>query len=163
MLGDAGSIASLVGVALGFPALVFAIVQLRSLKGETRAAREAAEAARRALGRDLAIADVSRLNERLQALKEIHRGGNRLRALDRYSELVDLFVDIQRRHPGLTDTNKRAIQRAIAEISDIEQAVERSGDTIPRDLSSDCNQVITGFQSRVLPDLEDRLQQRADV
>ena len=125
--------------------------------------REAAEAARRALGRDLAIADVIRLNERLQAVKEIHRGGNRLRALDRYPELVDLFADIQRRHPGLSGNNKRAIQRAIAEISDIEQAVERIEDTIPRDLSGDYNQILTGFQSTILPELEERLQQIADV
>jgi hypothetical protein len=80
MLGDAGSVASLVGVMVSVGGLGFAIWQLTRLRGETRAAREASEATRRALGRELASTELARLHGRLQSLKEMHRSGDRLRA-----------------------------------------------------------------------------------
>ena len=58
MLGDAGSIASLAGAAISLLGLGFAILQIAKLRGETRAARVAAEAAERAIGRELAITEL---------------------------------------------------------------------------------------------------------
>jgi hypothetical protein len=46
---------------------------LARLRGETRAAREAAEETRQSVRRDLAMSDISRMGERIQALKGIHR------------------------------------------------------------------------------------------
>jgi hypothetical protein len=81
MLGDAGNIASIVGLLVSLVGLGIAIWQLARLRGETRAAREAAEETRRAVARDLAISDISRINERVQALIEMHRRGEWNRAL----------------------------------------------------------------------------------
>lgn len=159
MLGDAGSVASLAGVAVSLVGLGFAILQLIRLRGETRAAREAAEATRKALGRDLAIADVNRPQERLQVLKEIHRDGNRQRALDRYPEIIELLRDIRRRHPGLSDADRANIRRAVTEISEMERTVEQLEQNIPRDLWTRFNQTLTGFQSGLLAELKDRLRQ----
>jgi hypothetical protein len=58
MLGDAGSIASIVGVVVSLVGLGFAIWQLARLRGETRAAREAAEETRQSVRRDLAMSDI---------------------------------------------------------------------------------------------------------
>ena len=139
MLGDAGSIASLVGVAVSLGGLGFAILQLLRLRGETRAAREAAEAARRAVGRDLAIADVNRLNGRLQSLMEIHHGGNRQRALDRYPEITELVRDIRHRHPALLEDDHEKPFRVISDISEIERIVEAQDEPINREQASRFN------------------------
>ena len=163
MLGDAGSIASLVGVAVGLPALVFAILQLWGLKGEATATREASEATRRALGRDLAIADITKLNERMQGLKEIHRDGSRQRALDRYPEVIELFRDVRRRHPRLSEQDQIEIQRAIEDITEIERTVEGLEGAITREVMSALNYVLTDLQSTLLPKLEDRLEELIDL
>jgi len=161
MLGDAGNIASLVGVAISLFGLGFAILQILKLRGETRAAREAAEATRTALGRDMVIADVTRLNERLQLLKEIHRDGNRPRALDHYPEIIGLFQDIRRRHPGLSDNDREMVMRAIVQITEIEQTVERLESVIPLELGVELNRILRELQSGLLGELEERLQHLA--
>ena len=71
MLGTVGSIASLAGAAISLLGLGFAILQLRRLRGETRAARDAAEAAERAVRRDLTISDLASLRENIQ--EGLHR------------------------------------------------------------------------------------------
>ena len=103
MLGDAGSIASLVGVVVSLLGLSFAIVQLAKLRGETKAAKEAAEATQRAIGRELVITELTRLNGMIQALKEIHLQGDRTRALAQYTGIVESLLDVRRRHPGLSE------------------------------------------------------------
>ncbi len=65
MLDDAGSIASLAGVGVSLVGLGFSILQLRKLRGETRAAREAVEATCRAIGRELPNTELTRLGERM--------------------------------------------------------------------------------------------------
>ena len=159
MLGDAGSIASLAGVVVSLLGLSFAIWQLARLRGETKASREASEATRRALGRDLAIADVSRLNERLQRLKEIHREGNRQRALDSYPEVVELISDIRHRHPSLPLENRANLLRTISDISDIEATVESLDQQIGIELARNFNRTLTDFQITLLPELEDLLEE----
>ena len=79
MLDDAGSIASLAGLAVSLVGLVIAIWQIMKLRGETRAGNEAAAETRRALQRENAGVNLTRVNERiegLEGLKELHSGGN---------------------------------------------------------------------------------------
>ena len=159
MLADAASIASLVGVVVSLGGLGIAIRQLTRLRGETRAARKAAEATRRAIGRELASRELTRLGERIQVLKDLHRGGNRERCLDTYAEIRDLFLEIRRRHPGLSDQQRANILRAIARISDIESRVETLESEIPSDSAADFNGILTDIQSTLLPQLEDQLQE----
>ena len=161
MLGDAGSIASLAGVAVSLLGLGFAILQIRKLRGETRAAREAADATRRAIGRELASAELARLGERIEVLKELHRSGDRARSLVGYPEIRNLFLEIRRRHPGLSVVDKRNIVRAIAQIGDMETAVEALQGEITPEISADFNGILTGLQTKLLPLLEDQLQEHA--
>ena len=105
MLGDAGSIASLVGL-IGVPisliGLIIAILQIRKLRGETRAARQASEATRRAVSRDLVLGDLIRISERIQALKELHRRDEWAQALHLYPELQRGLITIRSRYSGLS-------------------------------------------------------------
>ena len=161
MLGDAGSIVSLVGVAVSLVGLGFAILQLRKLRGETRAAREAAEGTRSAIRKELASRELTRLGERIQALKDLHRSGNRERCLDTYPEIRELLLEIRRRHPGLSVQQRADVLRAITQISTIESHVETSGPEIPSDSAADFNAILTDVQSTLLPQLEDQLQELA--
>lgn len=158
MLGDAGSIASLIGVAISLLGLSFAIVQLKKLRGETRAAREAAEATRRAIGRELASTELTRLSERIEALKELHRSGDRARSLASYPEIRNLFLEIRHRHPGLSDNDRGNVIRAIAKIGGLETAMEALQGEIAPEIIADFNSTLTGFQTELLPLLEDQLQ-----
>ena len=159
MLGEAGSIASLVGVVVSLGGLGFAIWQLSRLRGETRAAREASEATRRAIGRELASTELTRLGERIDALKELHRDGNRQRCLDAYPEIRELLLEIRRRHPRLSEQDRAHVLRATAQRSEMELAVETLEGGVPARLVSDFNQVLTNFQTTLFPHLEDQLQQ----
>ena len=103
MLGEAGSIASVVGLLVSLLGLGFALLQLSRLRGEARAAREAAEETRQLLLRDSAGTDLTRIGERIQGLIEIHRSGDRARALDRYPEIYRLLIEIRRNHPNLDE------------------------------------------------------------
>lgn len=161
MLGDAGSIASLTGVAVSLLGLGFAILQLSKLRGETRAAREAAEATSRAIGVELASSELTRLVERIEALKELHRNGDRARSLAGYPEIRNLFLEIRRRHPGLSGVDKRNIVRAIAQIGDMETAMEAFQGEITTDIIANYNGILTGLQTKLMPLLEDQLQDHA--
>lgn len=161
MPGDAGSIASLTGVAVSLLGLGFAIVQLLKLRGETRAARVAAEATRRAIGRQLASTELTRLGGRIEALKQLHRSRDRDRSLTGYPEIRDLFLEIRRRHPGLSGSDERSIFRAIAQIGNMETVMEASQGELVPDIIADFNSMLTGFQTELLPLLEDQLQEDA--
>ena len=158
MLGDAGSIASLAGVVISLCGLGFAILQLKKLRGETRAARKAAEATRRAIGRELASTELTRLNERINALKELHRSGDRARCLTSYPEIRDLFLEIRRRHPGLSDQQRANLLRATAQISEMETALETLEGEFGSAIVGDFNAKLTSFQTGLLPHLGDQLQ-----
>lgn len=158
MLGDAGSIARLAGVVVSLLGLGFALWQLRKLRGETRAALEAT---RRAMGREIASAELTRLGERIEGLKTVHRRGNCDQCLAAYPEIRELFLEIRRRHPGLTDLERGTILKAIGQISDMETTVEASHGDLPSEIIGEFNLGLTGIQTTLLPQLEDRLQQLA--
>ena len=158
MLGDAGSIASMVGVVVSLVGLGFAILQIRKLRGETRAAREASEATRRAIGRELASTELTRLGERIDALKELHRSRDHRRCLTSYPEIRDLLLEIRRRHPGLSDRERANVLRATVQLSEMETALETLEGEMTSEIVGDFNAKLTDFQTGLLPRLEDQLQ-----
>ena len=159
MLSEIGSIASVVGVLVSRLGLGFALLQLRKLRGETRAAREASEETRRLLSRDLVSTDLTRLNERIQGLIERHHSGDRRRALDRYPEIWDSLIRIRRRHPNLSEEHRRQIQNAVETITNMQrQSEELEGDALPKEIISDFNVELLKLQSMLLAALEDELQ-----
>lgn len=158
MLGEAGSIASLVGVGVSFLGLWFAIVQLMKLRGETRAAREAAEATRRSMGRDLTIADISRTFERIEHIKQAHRAGEWNRALSGYSEVRRALLQIRGRYPGLPQYATEKVQLGVDFLQYIERTVDVTKDRISEEIVGIFNQGLTDIQ-QTLADLESQLDQ----
>ena len=161
MLNELGSIASMVGLPLSFIALVFAIYHLLRLRGETRAAREAAEETQALLHRDLTLADLIRINERIQGLIDLLRTSDRERALERFPEIRNLFMDIRRRHPNLDIDHRSQIQEANTTLWDIQINLETIAGEVPSELRAKLISELTGLQVNLLLELEDRLGQDA--
>ena len=157
MLGEVGSVASIVGLLVALLGLGFALLQLSRLRGETRAARDAAEETRRLQRRDLAGTDLTRLNERIQGLVEMHRSGDRGRALDRYPEIQRLLIAIRRQHPNLSAEHRHQLQEAVATLRNMQGALERLEGAIPQPLIADFNSILLLLQSELLVELEDLL------
>jgi hypothetical protein len=158
MLDTAGSIASLVGAALSLPALAFTIWYLFRVGSRAQAAQHAAEEMRRAGGRDLALADVSRIWERIQALKEAHRARDWDRALFLYPEIRRGLTHIRSRYPDLPDADSDKIRFEVDLLDRMEQAVDRANRDVLRERVSEFNGHLTEIPT-LLDELESRLQQ----
>ena len=158
MLGNAGSVASIFGAVVSTIALGFAIYQIIRLRKETRAAREAAEEAQRLIKRETTGTDLTRLNERIQGLVDLLRSGDRERALERFPDIRNLFIDIRRHHPNLTPDHRSQIQDSIATLRNMQSELESLQDDIPVELRTKINDDLTDFQANLLVELEDRLE-----
>ena len=158
MLSEIGSIASVVGVLVSLLGLGFALLQLRKLRGETRAASEASEETRRLLRRDLAGTDLTRLSERIQRLIEIHRTGNIERSLDHYREIVGLLQDIRQQHPHLSDEHRLKIQGALATLGTMQSELEACEGNPTPEMISGFNSFLRELQATLLLELEDYLE-----
>ena len=158
MLGNAGSIASILGALVSGIALAFAIYQILKLRGEARAAKEAAEEAQRLIKRETTGTDLTRLNERIQGLIDLIRAGDRERALERFPDIRNLFIDIRRHHPSLTSDHRSQIQESIATLRTMQSDLESLQDEMPVEMRTKINDDLTDFQANLLVELEDRLE-----
>ena len=158
MLAEIGSLASIAGLLVALVGLGFALLQLSRLRGETRAARQAAEETRRLLRRDLAGTDLTRLSERIQGLMEMHRSGDRARALDRYPEIQRLLIAIRRQHPNLTAEHRDRLQGAINRLRNMQSELEGQEGNITPEQVQRFNNRLTRIQLNLLVELEDLLE-----
>ena len=150
-----GNSASIAGVAVSLLGLGFAIPQIRKLRGETRAAREAAQETRQAIGRELTSVELTRLESALQELKGIHRDGDRLRALGQYSQIQTMLGDLQRRHPSPTARRSEVIADASQEIARMESQAEELSGAFPKETKTAFNNTLSRIQRELIPLLED--------
>ena len=157
VLNELGSIASIVGLPLSLVALVFAIYHLLRLRGETRAAREAAEAAQQLLRRDLTIGDITRLRGRIRHLIDLNRRGDKVLSLSLCQDIQELFLDVQWRHPNLKDESRQEIHRALGFLVDWQSDLEDLIGDIPAEMVSRFNSRLNGLQIDVLVMLENDL------
>ena len=157
MLNELGSIASIVGLPLSLIALVFAIYHLLRLRGETRAAREAAQEAQRLVMRETTGTDLTRLSERIQGLIGLMRSGDRERALERFPDIRNLFVDIRRNHPNVSPEHRSQIQKALNDLRYMQNVLESSEGVIPIDSRAEFIDKLIETQNTLLLDLGDWL------
>ena len=157
MLNELGSIASIVGLPLSLIALVFAIYHLLRLRGETRAAREAAQEAQRLVMRETTGTDLTRLSERIQGLIGLMRSGDRERALERFPDIRNLFVDIRRNHPNVSPEHRSQIQKTLNDLRYMQNVLESSEGVIPIDSRAEFIDKLIETQNTLLLDLGDWL------
>ena len=157
MLGTVGSIASLVGAAISLLGLGFAILQLRKLRGETRAARDAAEAAERAVRRDLTISDLGSLRQNIQELKDAHRRGDRGRAFTGYRDVKSSLTNIELSHPNLTDELLERIRTALSAVTEMERYNDGIEGALPLERVSEFNQILSELDTELVSELRRRM------
>lgn len=158
MFADIGNAASLAGLVVSLLGLGFAILQLRKLRGETRAAREAAEAAERAVRRDWTISDLASLRERIEALKDAHRRGDRDRAFACYRDVKSALTDVELRYPNLTDDLLDRIRTALSALTEMERYADSIEGSLPLEQLSEFNQTLSGLDTELVTELQRRLQ-----
>ena len=151
-----GNSASIAGVVVSLLGLGFAILQIRKLRGETRAALEAAQETRQAIGRELTTAKLTSLDNGLQELKRVHREGDRLKALDFYYQIQTMLAEVRRRHPDLDSGRQEAIAGAARDISVMESQVEELDSEFPMETKAAAfNNTLSRIQRELIPLLED--------
>ena len=158
MLSEAGSIASLIGVFVSLFGLGFAILQIWKLRGETRAAREAAEETRRAADREATSISLARVNERIEGLKELHRRREWNRALDRYPDIIRMLINIRVRHPDMSDEQRTTIQKVVAQLTEMGNTVESSDGEVAQEEAQQFN-IRLSYDQLPLAEIESELQQ----
>ena len=113
-------VASILGAVVSVAGLTVAIWQIMKLRGETRAARDAAEGTQRALLRETASRSLIRANERTSGLIQSLRDGNWERALFQDQDIRTMLIEAQG-HPQMPDedneTLKGIINTTLADIS----------------------------------------------
>ena len=157
MLGTVGSIASLAGLAVSLLGLGFAILQLRKLRGETRAAREASESAEREIRRDQTISELVSLREKIEGLKDAHRRGDRRGAFIGYRDVKSGLVLIELRHPDLTDGLREQTRDALSAITEMERYTDSIEDALPLEQVSDFNQTLSELDTELVSELQQRM------
>ncbi len=158
MLDDAGSIASLAGLAVSLGGLAIAIWQIKKLRGETRAANEAAAETRRALQRENAGINLARVSERIEGLMELHRRGEWGRALDRSSDIRRLLIDIASGHPEISEEQQAVLFQVVERLTRIGHAIEDSGGALDSSDAARFNRALAEDQNS-LAQIGSQLQQ----
>lgn len=154
ILGTVGSIASLAGLPVSLLGLGFAILQLRKLRGETRAAKEASESAERAVRREQTISELVSLREKIEGLKDAHRPGDRRGAFVCYRDVKSGLVLIELRHPDLTDGLRVQIRDALSAITEMERYTDSIEDALPLEQVSEFNQILSILDTDLITELQ---------
>jgi hypothetical protein len=148
-------VASILGAVVSVAGLTVAIWQIMKLRGETRAAREAAEGTQRALLRETASRSLIRANERTSGLIQSLRDGNWERALFQDQDIRTMLIEAQG-HPHMPDDDKETLDDIInTTLSDLSHAL-LSRESLGREQVGDFNQRLDNHQRR-LTEIETRL------
>ena len=158
MLSDAGSIASLVGLAISTIGLGAAIWQIKKLRGETKAASEAVANTQRLFQTETAGLNLTRVNERIEGLKDLHRRGEWTRALDRYPDIRRVLIDVRVKHPAMSDQQRSTLQSVIVALGEMEAVVEGNESLTLEDRAAEFNRQLSEGQAS-LAEVESRFQQ----
>ena len=118
-IGIAALVVSLSGFAI-------AIWQIRKARSAAEAAADAATKARDALVHRLAIGDLARASSEIDRLKELHRTQEWQRALDQHPRVRQTLVEVRTRIHDEPAETVTAFQVAIAQLAEMESAVERA-------------------------------------
>ena len=157
-LDGAGSVASLAGVAVSLVGLAIAIWHIMKLRGETRAARQAAEETRRALELENAGINLARVNERIEGLKELHRRNETARALDYNAEIRRLIIQTGVRHPRISVRQRSILRQAVDQLTRMANEIEGNSGTLEQPLIARHNATLSEIQN-TLTEIESQLSQ----
>ena len=153
----AGLVIGAIGLIVSAAAFIVAVWQIRKTQTAAESAARAAREARDVVSQVTSISDLSQIIGQLDQLKELHRGKEWKRAIDRYSSLLRLLTEARSRVPSacIDEESLKAFTRAIMQLRAmakevdvaIEQGTELSGATF--------NNIIEDFEQPLLERLVD--------
>ena len=108
----AGLIVGAIGLVVSAAALVVAVWQIRKTQSAAERAAQAATEARAAVYFVASISDLSQITIQMDLIRELHRNGEWVRAIDRYISLRRLLTEASARLPQeARNTSNVAIMR----------------------------------------------------
>ena len=122
----ANFIVGVTALAVSLGGFAVAIWQIRKARSAAEAANRAATQARESLVHRLSIGDLARASSEIDRLKDLHRGQEWQRALDQYPRVRQTLVDVRVRVEEDAPDTATAFQGAIAQLAQMESAVERA-------------------------------------
>ena len=125
-MDSANFIVGVTALAVSLGGFAIAIWQIRKAKSAAEAANRAATQARESLVHRLSIGDLARASSEIDRLKDLHRAGEWQRALDQYPRVRQTLVDVRTRVEEDAPETATAFQGAVAQLAQMESAVERA-------------------------------------
>ena len=123
ILNQWGGLIGLIGAIISSFGLVVAFVAAYRAQRAREAAEEASEATRAAITRSLTTVDLERAIALVQRLKDLHRANKWETSLEHYQPLRVMLAEIRSRHSSLTPKLRQALDDAILNVREIENAV----------------------------------------
>ena len=125
MLGDWwGDYASVAGLVIGLAGFTFTIWFVRQSKTAAKAAKDAAEGARKDMRRVLVLTDLATAIAVTEEIMRLQRQNAWLVAVDRYTRLRQLLVNLHSQNQALPGKQKRLIQGVISQIAVMQETLE---------------------------------------
>ena len=125
-MDSANFIVGVTALAVSLGGFAVAIWQIRKAKSAAEAANRAATQARESLVHRLSIGDLARASSEIDRLKDLHRAQEWQRALDQYPRVRQTLVDVRTRVEEDAPETATAFQGAVAQLAQMESAVERA-------------------------------------
>ena len=124
-MDSANFIVGVTAFAVSLGGFAVAIWQIRKARSAAEAANTAATQARESLVHRLSIGDLARASSEIDRLKDLHRRQEWQRALDQYPRVRQTLVEVRTRVEEDAPETATAFQGAVAELAQMESAVER--------------------------------------
>lgn len=138
-IGDLASIAGVLISVVGFMLTAYNVSRSRKA---AELARDAAQSAKNSIQTFETVVDLSAVIGMLEEIKRSHRNSQWALLPDRYAALRKTLISV-RRSRELSDQHASVLQAAIANLSDMENAVKRALPNVPNDLHARFNALLS--------------------
>lgn len=125
-LDNWGSFVGVLGVIISIGGFAIAIWQASQARTSAQAAEVASKQTREAIVRAMTVIDLERSIALIQRLKELHRDRRWEATIEHYQTLRVMLGDIRDRYPEFTTRLFMESRNPLAEISNIEDSVDRA-------------------------------------
>ncbi|WP_155931316.1 MULTISPECIES: hypothetical protein [Methylosinus] len=126
-----GDLASIAGVGISVIGFMVTVYDVRRSRKAAELAQQAAQDAKNSIQIFETVVDLSAAIQMLEEVKRAHRNRQWEALPDRYANLRKTLISI-RRSSDLSDEHASVFQAAIANLRDMEQAVEKSLPNMPQ-------------------------------
>lgn len=137
-----GDLASIAGVLISVVGFVFTVYNVRRSRKAAELASEAAQSVKNSIQTFETVGDLSTVIGMLEEVKRSHRNNQWALLPDSYATLRKTLIKI-RKSRDLSDVHATVLQDAIANLSEMEKAVEKALPNVPKDAHTRFNALLS--------------------